>query len=56
MCQVDHSAGVGAGHARQVDQGEVGHAQLAIPLQVGVGHAHLVNEVGVILLENLCQM
>ena len=45
MCQVDHSEGVGAGHARQVDQGEVGHAQL-----VGAGHAHLVNEVGVILL------
>ena len=50
MCQVDHSEGVGAGHARQVDQGEVGHAQLVLPMQVGVGHAHLVNEVGVILL------
>ena len=48
MCQVDHSGGVGAGHAHQVDQGEVGHAQLV--LQVGAGHAHLVNEVGVILL------
>ena len=48
MCQVDHSEGEGAGHARQVDQGEVGHAQLVI--QVGAGHAHLVNEVGVILL------
>ena len=45
MCQVDHSGGVGAGHAHQVDQGEVGHAQL-----VGAGHAHLLNEVGVILL------
>ena len=36
---------MGDGHAHQVDQEEADHAQLAVPQQVGAGHAHLVNEV-----------
>ena len=56
LCQVNHSAGVGDGHAHQADQEEADHAQLAVPQQVGAGHAHLVNEVGVILLLNLYEL